>query len=199
MNTIGQTPVFFVIGPAGSGKSSFARALAVRIHGAYLDKDAICNTYTGVLLEEHGYDPSERDGNAYYRDELMPIEYESLLNVGSCNAKLGIPVIFDAPFGAFFNDVNYVKNIASKHNWPQQVHAVVIHISVDGKKVHQRLIERGLKRDSWKLDHWDSFWPKASGVTCTWQQATHITINNDTDREDFTNDVNAVIKTITNS
>ena len=179
-----MTRAFFVIGPAGSGKSRVAQELAKRIGGPYLDKDVVCNGFTGMLLEPQGYDGSERDGNDYYRDDLMPMEYRTLLGIGATNITLGIPVVFDAPFGAYFADDDYVRNAKTEFQWPEDSEAVVVHVQVDGDTVRQRLIDRGLERDSWKLSHWDEFWPKASGVTCAWKDARHITIDNNAETVD---------------
>ena len=178
-----MTRAFFVIGPAGSGKSRVAKELAKRVGGLYLDKDVVCNGFTGMLLESRGYDASERDGNDYYRDDLMPMEYRTLLGVGGDNLALGTPVIFDAPFGAYFADDGYVEQARAEFGWPEDAEPVVVHVKVDGDTVRARLIARGLSRDAWKLEHWDEFWAKASGATCAWTGATHVTVDNNADTE----------------
>ncbi|MCI1833008.1 MAG: ATP-binding protein [Bifidobacterium sp.] len=192
-STQSMAAAFFIIGPAGSGKSCLAEALVSRLHGAYVDKDIICNGFTGELLKSHGYDSSERDGNAYYLSELMSIEYKTLLKVGTSNMQLGTPAVFDAPFGAYFKNDDFINRVREKYRWPDEVDAVVVHVAVDGDTVRKRLITRGLQRDSWKLEHWNEFWSKTSGTKCQWKGALHVTVDNNIADKDYTADINSIL------
>lgn len=169
--------VWFVVGPAGSGKSSISRKLAERSGSVYLDKDSIATAFTEFLLQAHGYDKDERDGNEFYRTAVMPLEYATLLQVCGDNLRHGKSVVLDAPFGAFVGDDGYLERVRQEHDWPP-CRVVVVHVRTDGDLVRQRLIERGLDRDGWKLGHWDQFWAGAGATECQWRGADHVDLDN---------------------
>src|SRR4051794_22101001 len=78
-----------VIGTAGSGKSTIAQQLARQHGAAYLDKDAMSARFVEAALVAAGYDPGDRESNAYYRDQVLPLEYDSLLDVAGANLRIG--------------------------------------------------------------------------------------------------------------
>ena len=55
-----------VIGTAGSGKSTIAQRLAREHDAAYLDKDAMSARFVEAALAAAGYDPGDRESNAFY-------------------------------------------------------------------------------------------------------------------------------------
>ena len=174
-----QVPIaFFVIGPAGSGKSTVSRFLAKRYRTAYLDKDAVATAFTEALLAATGNDPHERDNNAYYQHHVLPLEYSTLLRVCGDNLRVGTSVVLDAPFGRFLPDERFLLDAATTHGWPAEAKLVVAHVRTDGDAVLGRLRERGLQRDGWKIEHWSQFWPAATATTCGWLGATHVVIDN---------------------
>ena len=100
--------VFFVIGPAGSGKSMVGKRIAKRYDAAYVDKDTVATGFTELLLELNGSDKDDRDNNAFYQSTILPVEYETILRICGDNLALGRSVVLDAPFGRFFEDRNYL-------------------------------------------------------------------------------------------
>ncbi|MDU0968382.1 MAG: AAA family ATPase [Actinomycetaceae bacterium] len=170
-----------VIGSAGSGKSTIAREIARQVGGAYLDKDSVANVFTGALLAAHGEDPSVRDGSAYYTEVVRPLEYETLLNVGTDNLRLGRSVIFDAPFGAYFAQADYIEKRRAELRWPEDVKVVVVRVSASAEATRRRLEKRGLARDEWKLAHWDEFWRTIGSQAPTWRGVEIIECRNDED------------------
>src|SRR5829696_2369343 len=86
-----------VIGTAGSGKSTIAQRLARQHGAAYLDKDAMSARFVEAALVSAGYDPGDREANPFYRDSILPLEYDSLLDVAGANLRLGCPVVVDDP------------------------------------------------------------------------------------------------------
>ncbi|PAF29716.1 ATP-binding protein [Paenibacillus sp. 7516] len=176
--------LIFLIGSAGSGKSTIGKRLAAEHHLCYLDKDVVCNTFTGKLLEARGYSPHERDGNAYYRDIVMDLEYETLLNVANDNLQLGRSVILDAPFVGYFHKSDYINQLISKYEW-REVIPVVLRVDVNVEVLQQRLRNRGLERDRWKLDHWDSFVEGMQANICKWENIELITVDNSSEECDL--------------
>jgi predicted kinase len=183
---------FFVIGPAGSGKSSVARVLARHVGAAYLDKDTVCTPLTEALLELAGTDRNERDGNAYYQSVVMDLEYRTILDLARDNLEVGRPVVLDAPFGRYFANPHYLTEVAEKHHWPAGVEPVVVRIRVDGETARRRIEARGYARDRSKLADWNSFWDKASANRCRWEGATWLEFDNTADGVDRA----AVVRTL---
>src|SRR6478735_3047308 len=60
-------------------KSTIARRLARTYAAAYLDKDAMSARFVEAALLAAGYDPGDRESNAFYRERILPLEYDSLL------------------------------------------------------------------------------------------------------------------------
>jgi len=168
---------YFVLGPAGSGKSTVSRFLARRDHAAYIDKDSVSTAFTERILELSGNDPHERDNNAYYQSHILPIEYATILRLCGDNLRVGASVVLDAPFGRFIDDDDFLVNAAAEHDWPD-ARLVVVHVATTGETVLTRLRARGLARDAWKVGNWDVFWKSVTTATCAWKGATHVTVNN---------------------
>ena len=99
-----QPTLRIVIGTAGSGKSTIAQRLARQHGAAYLDKDAMSARFVEAALVAAGYDPGDRESNAFYRDTLLPLEYDSLLDVAGANLRIGRSVVIDAPFSPYLSD-----------------------------------------------------------------------------------------------
>jgi len=173
-------PVVFVIGIAGAGKSTIARQLAAGLRGVYLDKDTVAGSFTGLILELAGHDRGDRDSD-FYRDVVMPLEYETLLSLGEDNMRLGHPVIFDAPFGAYFSDKEFIRRRASEKAWPAG-RRIVLRVQVDKERNRQQLSQRTSPRDAWKLEHWDEFWASAQR-DCLWEDVEHMILNNPADSD----------------
>lgn len=176
-----RIPAIFVIGSAGSGKSTVARALAAALRAAYLDKDDVANRFTGALLEAGGEDAGARDGSTLYVESVRPLEYATLLDLASANLRVGLPVVLDAPFGAYFAEQDFISRISQEHDWPSMVHPTVVHVSASAAATRRRLIGRGLERDRWKLDHWESFWSSIGSSRPTWRDVPVVDVTNDAD------------------
>ena len=173
--------LFFVIGPAGSGKSSVSKVLAGRIGAAYIDKDSVATFFTEAMLELAGTDPSERDNNDFYQRVVMTIEYRTLLRIAGDNLRLGISVVLDAPFVRYFSQADFLEAASRDFDWPDDARKVVVHVTVDSGTVRERVGHRGLARDGWKLGHWDEFWASAQAAECRWRGAHHVLFDNSSD------------------
>ncbi|MBO8190158.1 ATP-binding protein [Streptomyces oryzae] len=178
MNTL---RAFFVIGPAGSGKTSVARLLAQQSGAAYLDKDTVCTRLTEALLELAGTDPAQRDLNPYYQSQVMDLEYPTLLDLARDNLAVGRPVVLDAPFGRYVSRPGYLEEVAERHSWPQHVEPVVVQVHVDSETARERVRARGYARDLSKLADWDAFWKKAQENECHWRGGRRLVLDNRAD------------------
>lgn len=163
-----ETTVIFLIGAAASGKSTIGKLLASEYHFCYLDKDTVCNAFTGLLLESKGYSPHDRDGNAFYSDVVMPLEYRTLLDVANDNLKLGNSVVLDAPFLGYFAQTDFINDLRQKYDW-QHVRPMVLQVTIDYDILKQRMLERSLERDAWKFENWETFVQSLQAKKCLWQ------------------------------
>lgn len=170
--------LYIVIGPAGSGKSTVSTRLARRLGAAYVDKDSVATLFTESLLRLAGTDPQTRDDNAYYQDHVLEVEYRTLLRLAGDNLRLGTSVVLDAPFVRFFPQDDFLEEAAREFEWPAKTEIVVVHVTVDGERMRERVIGRGYDRDAWKIRHWDEFWRSARAADCRWLGASHVTIDN---------------------
>jgi predicted kinase len=167
-----------VIGTAGSGKSTVAQHLAREHSAAYLDKDAMSARFVEAALAVAGYDPGDRESNTFYLERILPLEYDSLLDVAGANLRLGRPVVIDAPFSPYLSDPDFITAARKRFQWPPG-DVEVIRVRVSPTTLQQRLRERGLERDRWKLAHWDEYWAEHGGQACTWTGVLLTEFDND--------------------
>jgi predicted kinase len=169
-----------VIGTAGSGKSTIAQQLARDYGAAYLDKDAMSARFVEAALLAAGYDPGDRESNLFYRERLLPLEYDSLLDVAGANLRLGRPVVIDAPFSPYLSDPTFITLAAERFGWPL-VKVEVVRVRVSEATLQRRLRHRGLERDRVKLAHWDKYWAEHGGQPCLWASVRVVDLDNDAD------------------
>jgi predicted kinase len=179
-----------VIGTAGSGKSTIAQRLARQHGAAYLDKDAMSARFVEAALVSAGYDPGDREANPFYRDSILPLEYDSLLDVAGANLRLGCPVVVDAPFSPYLSDPTFITAAAERFDWPP-IDVEVIRVRVSPKTLQDRLRKRGLERDQVKLAHWDEYWAVHGGLQCTWTGVRLLELSNDAQEAGTASDVPA--------
>ena len=179
-----------VIGTAGSGKSTIAQRLAREYAAAYLDKDAMSARFVEAALLAAGYDPGDRESNAYYREHLLPLEYDSLLDVTGANLRIGRPVVIDAPFSPYLADPNFITAAAERFDWPP-VDVEVVRVRVSPSTLQDRLRKRGLERDRVKLAHWDEYWAVHGVLQCAWTGVRLSELSNDAQEAETAPDVPA--------
>lgn len=160
--------VIFLIGAASSGKSTVGKLIASNYNFTYLDKDTVCNNFTGALLESNGYSPHERDDCDYYKNVVMDLEYQTLLDIANDNLWLGRSVILDAPFLGYFSNKNYINELRKKYDW-SNVKAMVLQVTIDFSILKERMKARGLNRDTWKLANWDTYIQDIQAKQCLWE------------------------------
>lgn len=178
-----EPTVIFLIGPASSGKSTVGKLLSSHYNLGYLDKDVICNKFTGILLESNGYSRFDRDGCPFYSDVVMDLEYQTLLDIANDNLQLGNSVILDAPFIGYFSNKNYINELKEKYNW-QYVNTMVLQVTIDYSVLKQRMEARANERDTWKLANWDTYVQSLQEKQCLWENIKITPFDNSNDTVD---------------
>ena len=177
-----------VIGTAGSGKSTIAQRLARQHGAAYLDKDTMSARFVEAALVSAGYDPGDREANPFYRDNILPLEYDSLLDVAGANLRLGCSVVVDAPFSPYLSDPTFITAAAERFDWPP-IDVEVVQVRVSPKTLQDRLRKRGLERDQVKLAHWDEYWSVHGGLRCAWTSVRLLELSNDAQEAETASDL----------
>lgn len=172
-----ERTVIFLIGAAGSGKSTIGKLIASEYNFCYLDKDSVCNRFTGLLLELQGHSPHERDGCVFYRDRVMDLEYQTLLDIANDNLQLSRSVVLDAPFLSYFLDRNFINDLRKKYDW-QNVKPLVLQVTIDFAVLMERLQARALERDASKFVDWDGFVRGIQEKQCFWEDIEIKQIDN---------------------
>lgn len=167
-----------VIGTAGSGKSTIAQRLARENAAAYLDKDAMSARFVEAALLAAGHDPGDRESNAFYLERILPLEYDSLLDVAGANLRNGRPVVIDAPFSPYLSGPDFITTAAERFSWPA-IDVEVVRVSP--ATLQHRLRERDLERDRWKLAHWDEYWASHGDRPYAWTGVRQAEVPNDAD------------------
>ena len=170
--------VILTIGYPGSGKSTVSKAIAKSLGATYLDKDTICNGFTGLLLERNGESADARDSSTFYKEKIMPLEYQTLFKAANDTLLSSPFIVIDAPFISFFDDPSFIQNQRNILGWTK-VNICVVEVTASLDITKERLMQRGEKRDQWKLDNWESY-SQHSYKTCNWGDVNKFVFENNT-------------------
>lgn len=148
----------FFIGHAGSGKTTISEALAKKTKSVYLDKDVIGKHYMDKLSTVMGLDPKDRDSE-HYETHFRDMEYLAMLDIAAHNLLLGNDVYLVAPFSRETRNADWIDLYVEKHGIAKEALEVyVVHVYVEDKTIQkERIIERRVARDEWKLANWESY------------------------------------------
>ncbi|WP_129660592.1 AAA family ATPase [Rothia halotolerans] len=174
----GSPLAFITLGVAGSGKSTVSRELSRMTGAAYLDKDTVTGPLVEFALNALGQDPSDRESNQIYLDQVMPVEYETLFALARQNLALGNSVVLDAPFVAYLADPAYLETTTAHAKWPE-TDIRIIHVHASEETIRQRLLERDNHRDRAKLGDWEGYWHRFGGLECQWRTGVHEHLHNE--------------------
>ncbi|UNK19054.1 ATP-binding protein [Paenibacillus sp. N3/727] len=152
-----QKLVFFV-GVAGTGKTTVAKKLAVRIPAAFLDRDTVGGRFVEKFLEANGLDPNDRD-SAFYKENLRDLEYDTTKDICIENLNAGQNVFMISPFTAELKNQAWIEEVISAADLTKnEVDVKVIVVALQDMELQkERIIDRQTERDQWKLEHWDDF------------------------------------------
>jgi len=141
---LSQRSLILVMGIAGAGKSTLARALCRRIHLTYLSTDPITDPFF----------PDTRESPEYH--EMRPRIYEAMYRLAEENLSIGNSVLLDAPHLSQMKNpegIEQIQGLAQKGH----AHLSIIRCWCRDEELHRRITARGEQRDLPKLNNWSSF------------------------------------------
>lgn len=166
-----------VAGYAGSGKTEFAKGLALRTGWALLDKDTLTRALVEVAARMCCGDPHDRHTETYL-SRVRPVEYSCLMSTAWEVIDYGCSAIVAAPFLAEVASAMWMADLLWRCEL-QDIDLKVVWVHADLTSMRERLSRRGAERDSWKLRCWDTY---AAGVDLALRPAgAHLLIENTLD------------------
>ncbi|QJE97429.1 AAA family ATPase [Luteolibacter luteus] len=140
-----------VTGPAGAGKSAYARKLAAEIGACLIDSDIATERLVRAGLSLAGLDPDDRDSPAYksaYRDAV----YEAMYDIAVANLPQ-VPVVLAGPFTREGGEADWPTRLEDRLGTRAVIHFVWCPPEVR----RERMIARGEERDRPKLRDWATY------------------------------------------
>lgn len=140
-----------VTGPAGAGKSAYARELATRLGACLIDSDTATERLVRAGLTLAGMDPDDRDSPAYkrvYRDAV----YEAMYDLARANLP-HLPVVLAGPFTREGGEGDWPERLCQRLGVIPELYFVWCPPEVR----RARIAARGEARDRPKLADWKSY------------------------------------------
>lgn len=140
-----------VTGPAGAGKSVYARKLAGDLGACLIDSDVATERLVRAGLSLAGLDPDDRDSPAYkraYRDAV----YEAMYDLAVANLP-HVPVVLAGPFTREGGEADWPKRLTARLGTGPVLHFVWCPPELR----RERMLGRGEERDRPKLRDWKSY------------------------------------------
>jgi predicted kinase/DNA-binding XRE family transcriptional regulator len=151
-----QAPLLVVVGGyAGSGKTQLGELLAALTGWPLLDKDTLTRPMTEELLRALGADPNDRHSDTYLA-AVRPVEYRCLLNAAFDQLRHGTSTIITAPLLREAPDPGWLRRMRSRFT-ASEIEIATIWVDADVESMYRHLASRDAARDTWKLNHWDTY------------------------------------------
>ena len=148
--------LFVITGAAGSGKSTFGKALAARKSACILDSDTVTEDVVKAGMLASGMDPNDRDSPGYRRFFREAV-YESLYQIALENLP-HLDTVLVGPFTSEIQNPDWPVQLAEKFNSEVKVYF----ISCAESLRFERIKNRANPRDDWKVRHWQNYLAKSS-------------------------------------
>ncbi len=146
--------LILVTSPPACGKTYISKELAKNLKNVvYLDKDTLIVLSKQIfVVANQEYNRSSDFFEKYIRD----YEYYAVLDLAFEALDYANIVLINAPFTREIRDQKYIDNLKARLAEKGAV-LKVIWVETDPEVCHQRMIDRGSDRDTWKLEHWDEY------------------------------------------
>ncbi|WP_148930124.1 AAA family ATPase [Paenibacillus methanolicus] len=148
----------FVLGAAGAGKTTVAKALASKRGSAFFDMDTLLRPAAEAIMTLQGLDPDDRD-SAAYKALCRDLGYRITMDAALENVGLGIESFVIGPFTKETADSSWLaRELDRIGESPEGVDVKVLFVTLPGEADYRdRIVSRGSKLDDWKLANWDTF------------------------------------------
>ena len=146
--------LILVTSPPACGKTYISKELAKNLKNVvYLDKDTLIVLSKQIfVVANQEYNRSSDFFEKYIRD----YEYYAVLDLAFEALDYANIVLINAPFTREIRDRKYIDDLKARLAEKGAV-LKVIWVETDPEVCHQRMIDRGSDRDTWKLEHWDEY------------------------------------------
>lgn len=146
--------LILVTSPPACGKTFISKELAKNLKNVvYLDKDTLIVLSKQIfVVANEEYNRSSDFFEKYIRD----YEYYAVLDLAFEALDYANIVLINAPFTREIRDQKYIDDLKARLAEKGAV-LKVIWVETDPEVCHQRMIDRGSDRDTWKLEHWDEY------------------------------------------
>lgn len=147
----------FIIGGAGAGKTTLAKALASKRHAVFLDMDTLARPASEAVMGIAGLDPNDRDSPEYKR-LCRDLGYRLTMNAALENLELGTDVFVIGPFTKETEDSGWLKSELLRIGASvDDVDVKVVFVYLQEDIYRDRIMQRGSVLDQWKLENWKEF------------------------------------------
>ena len=146
--------LILVTSPPACGKTYISKEIAKNLKNVvYLDKDTLIVLSKQIfVVANQEYNRSSDFFEKYIRD----YEYYAVLDLAFEALDYANIVLINAPFTREIRDQKYIDDLKARLAEKGAV-LKVIWVETDPEVCHQRMIDRGSDRDTWKLEHWDEY------------------------------------------
>ena len=151
--------LILVAAPPASGKTYVSEIIAKEIgNTVYLDKDDLSDLVrNSFALCDKKFD-MDCD---FYRDNIRPAEYSTILHIAHSAIRFNDTVILNAPFGKEVRNVEFMRALREKTN-AKGAELWLIWVHTPTELCKARMAERGAERDIMKLENWEAYVKKVN-------------------------------------
>lgn len=146
--------LILVTSPPACGKTFISKELAKNLKNVvYLDKDTL------IVLSKQIFVVANQEYNRssdFFEENIRDYEYYAVLDLAFEALDYANIVLINAPFTREIRDQKYIDDLKARLAEKGAV-LKVIWVETDPEVCHQRMIDRGSDRDTWKLEHWDEY------------------------------------------
>ncbi|MFC5649242.1 AAA family ATPase [Paenibacillus solisilvae] len=150
--------LIFVLGGAGAGKTTVAKAFAAARGAAFFDMDTLLRPAAAAIMSQAGLDPEDRD-SAEYKRLCRDLGYRITMDAALENIAIGTDALVVGPFTKETKDRYWLeRELSSIGASPETVDVKVIIVHLQDELMYRQRIEaRGSALDKWKLENWETF------------------------------------------
>lgn len=148
----------FFLGPAGAGKTTLAKAVAVHRRATFLDMDVLLRPAAEAIMKQHGLDPTDRD-SAEYKRLCRDLGYRITMDAALDNLGLNTDVFVVGPFTKETANPDWIGSELAKAGLSlAEIDVKVVLVGLANEELYrERISARHSDLDAWKLEHWNDF------------------------------------------